>query len=148
MESADTPTTITDITGPLINNPSGSLSAEEVVLVVDESNTRIGSAKRKQVRLENLWHRASYIFVYNSQGQFYVQKRSQRKDYCPGYFDLANGGVMGAEETDEENAQRELEEEVGISGVELKVLLRVKYEDASNRVWGNVFGVKHDVEVD
>ena len=67
-----------------------------------------------------------------------------KKDYCPGYFDLANGGVMGADETNEENAQRELEEEVGITGVELKVLGHCKFEDANNRVWGNIFGVKHD----
>lgn len=45
-----------------------SLSAEEVVLVVDADNNRIGSAKRKEVRSQNLWHRASYIFVYNSKG--------------------------------------------------------------------------------
>lgn len=42
-----------------------------------------------------------------------------RKDYCPGYFDLANGGVQAADETDELNAQRELEEEIGITGVDL-----------------------------
>ncbi len=51
---------------------------------------------------------------------------------------------MGADETNEENAKRELEEEVGITGVELKVLGHCKFEDANNRVWGNIFGVKHD----
>jgi len=55
-----------------------------------------------------------------------------KKDYCPGYLDIANGGVMGADETDEENAQRELEEEIGITGVELKVLQRIKFEDDNN----------------
>jgi 8-oxo-dGTP pyrophosphatase MutT (NUDIX family) len=64
-----------------------------------------------------------------------------KKDYCPGYYDLANGGVMGAEETNEENAQRELEEEIGITGVELKVLKQIKFEDSNNRVWGNIFAV-------
>lgn len=47
---------------------STSLSAEEVVLVVDANNNPVGSAKRKEVRSKNLWHRASYIFVYNSKG--------------------------------------------------------------------------------
>jgi 8-oxo-dGTP pyrophosphatase MutT (NUDIX family) len=64
-----------------------------------------------------------------------------KKDYCPGYFDLANGGVMGADETDEENAKRELEEEIGIKDVDLQVLDRVMYEDSNNRVWGNIFGI-------
>lgn len=67
-----------------------------------------------------------------------------KKDYCPGYYDLANGGVVGGDETDEENARRELEEEIGITGVELKVLQRVKYEDSNNRVWGSLFGVLYD----
>ena len=64
------------------------------------------------------------------------------KDYCPGYYDLANGGVVSADESDESNAQRELEEEIGITGVELKVLTRIKFEDPGNRVWGNVFAVE------
>jgi isopentenyldiphosphate isomerase len=123
------------------------LSAEEVVLVVDEDNNVVGSAKRKEVRIQNLWHRASYIFVYEkSEGHTYilVQKRSMKKDYCPGYFDLANGGVVGADESDETNAKRELEEEIGMSLPELKVLTRIKFEDPGNRVWGNVFAAEYD----
>ena len=65
-----------------------------------------------------------------------------RKDYCPGFYDLANGGVVGGDETDEENARRELEEEIGITDVELKVLIRVKFEDSNNRVWGSVFAAE------
>jgi 8-oxo-dGTP pyrophosphatase MutT (NUDIX family) len=67
-----------------------------------------------------------------------------KKDYCPGYFDLANGGVVGADESDETNARRELEEEIGVSLPELKVLTRIKFEDPGNRVWGNVFGAEYD----
>ncbi len=33
----------------------------------------------------------------------------------PGWIDLTAGGVVGAEETPEENAVRELEEEYGIN---------------------------------
>ena len=76
-------------------------------MVVDENNQVIGSAKRKEVRQKNLWHRASYIFVYEKKdGHTFilVQKRSLKKDYCPGYYDLANGGVVGADELDELNA--------------------------------------------
>lgn len=43
---------------------------------------------------------------------------------------------------------RELEEEIGITGVDLKVLKRVKYEDEKNRVWGNIFGVKVDINIE
>ena len=117
------------------------------MLVVDEDNNVIGSAPRKEVRIKNLWHRASYIFVYEKRdGHTYilVQKRSMKKDYCPGYFNLANGGVVGAEESDDGNARRELEEEIGMTLPDLKVLTRIKFEDPGNRVWGNVFGAEYD----
>jgi len=45
--------------------------------------------------------------VINSKKEFIVQKRSMLKDYCPGYLDLAAGGVVGAEENEDENALRE-----------------------------------------
>ena len=41
-----------------------SLSGEEIVLITDENNVPIGKAARRDVRKQNLWHRASYIFVY------------------------------------------------------------------------------------
>ena len=43
-----------------------------------------------------------------------MQKRSFKKTYCPGWYDLATGGVMDIGETDQENAIREVEEEIGI----------------------------------
>jgi 8-oxo-dGTP pyrophosphatase MutT (NUDIX family) len=46
-----------------------------------------------------------------------VQKRSMQKDYCPGYIDLAAGGVVGMEDTDvDESAKREVQEELGVEG--------------------------------
>ena len=42
--------------------------------------------------------------------------RSARKDYCPGYFDLASaGGVVDAGEDDHAGAARELSEELGLA---------------------------------
>jgi len=37
------------------------------------------------------------------------------KSFCPGYYDLVTGGVMSADDdTDEINARREVQEEIGI----------------------------------
>jgi hypothetical protein len=53
--------------------------------------------------------------VINAKRQFVVQKRSKNKDYCPGFIDLASGGVVGMADTDPDvNAAREIEEELGI----------------------------------
>ena len=130
--------------------PQPSQSGDEIVLITDENNVPIGKALRRDVRKQNLWHRASYIFVYEKLGstrddiRILVQKRSMKKDYCPGYYDLANGGEVGGDETDELNAQREIEEEIGMKDVEMKVLDRIKFEDPTNRVWGNIFGLEYD----
>lgn len=53
--------------------------------------------------------------MINAKREFIVQKRSKNKDYCPGFIDLAVGGVVGFEDTSvDENAAREVEEELGI----------------------------------
>ena len=45
-----------------------------------------------------------------------MQKRSTLKSYCPGYYDLATGGVVNADDEDDEvNARREVQEELGIN---------------------------------
>ena len=36
------------------------------------------------------------------------------KEYCPGGYALATGGVQAPDESNELNAQRELEEEIGV----------------------------------
>ena len=75
----------------------------------------MGSALRKEVRAQNLWHRASYIFIQSTNdGKFLIQKRAATKDYCPAYYDLVTGGVVSAGEDDDISAQRELNEELGL----------------------------------
>lgn len=33
-----------------------------------------------------------------------------------------------------------------MTGVELRVLDRIKFEDSTNKVWGNIFGVQYDID--
>jgi isopentenyldiphosphate isomerase len=113
--------------------------AEEIVTIVDRDNTPIGAVTRRIMRQQRLIHRASYILVFNAQGELFIQKRSLSKDIYPGYWDLAAGGVVLAGESYEESAQRELHEELGLAGVKLRPLFDQYYEDATNRVWGRIF---------
>ena len=113
--------------------------AEEIVVIVDEQDHPIGAVTRKIMRQQRLIHRASYILVFNTAGELFIQKRSRSKDIYPGYWDLAAGGVVLAGESYEESAKRELREELGISGVKLRPLFDQYYEDAGNRVWGRIF---------
>ena len=48
------------------------MQAGDLVKVVDDSNNEIGEATRGKVRAENLWHRASYIFIRDTLTQKFV----------------------------------------------------------------------------
>ena len=62
-----------------------------------------------------------------------------KKDYCPGYWDLATGGVVGAGEDDDENAKREVLEEVGIKDHDLQKVSVIKFDGEKSKVFGNVY---------
>jgi isopentenyldiphosphate isomerase len=118
--------------------------ADEIVTIVDEHNTVVGAMSRRAMRAGRLPHRSTYILVFNSQGQLYVQKRTMTKDVYPGYFDIAAGGVVLAGESYAACAQRELAEELGIVNVPLTWLFEFYYADIQARVWGGVFSCVYD----
>ena len=92
---------------------------EEIVTIVDDQNRVIGSTFRRDMRAQKLPHRATYVLVFNSSGELFVQKRTTNKDVFPGYYDPAAGGVVLAGESYLEAAMRELEEEIGTRNVEI-----------------------------
>lgn len=123
--------------------PKGSKGVE-LVVVVDAENNVIGEAPRQEMRRNRLWHRATYVFVFDSAGRLHVQKRTMTKDVYPGYWDPAAGGVVLAGESCEEAARRELEEELGISNVPLRHAFDFRYEDEASHLWGGVYECVYD----
>jgi isopentenyldiphosphate isomerase len=121
--------------------------ADEIVALVDEQNNVIGSAPRREMRANRLLHRSTYILVFNSRGEIYVQKRTMTKDVFPGYFDPATGGVVLAGESYEVSAVRELEEEMGIRDLPLTFLFDFLFEDERSRVWGRAFSCIYDGKI-
>ncbi|MDH3359554.1 MAG: NUDIX hydrolase YfcD [Desulfobulbaceae bacterium] len=119
-------------------------SKTEQVAIVDSKNRVIGSAPRHRMRARGLTHRATYILVFNSKGEIFVQERTKSKDIYPGYFDVATGGVMLAGESYKESAARELAEELGIKNVPLTSHFDFFHEENKNRVWGRVFSCCYD----
>lgn len=113
--------------------------AEELVEIVDRENTSLGAVTRAIMRQQNLIHRASYVLVFNRKGELFIQKRTMTKDMYPGYWDLAAGGVVLARESYLDSAIRELQEELGVTGVQLRHLFDQYYEDTHNRVWGRIY---------
>ncbi|CAG9335041.1 unnamed protein product [Blepharisma stoltei] len=123
-------------------------SPDEVILLVDQNNKPIGSTTRRDVRKNHLLHRSSFIFIQNPISEkFYVQKRVMHKETFPGYYDPAPGGmILASDPSDEFGAKRELEEEMGISGVNLEFLFNMLYK-SEDPLWCAVFFAKWDGEL-
>jgi 16S rRNA (adenine1518-N6/adenine1519-N6)-dimethyltransferase len=86
----------------------------ERFLVVDENDLPLGDAPRQEVHGNNLRHRAVHLFIFNQQGELFLQKRSRWKDRHPLLWDSSAAGHVDAGEDYDQTARRELEEELGV----------------------------------
>lgn len=97
---------------------------EEILEIVDADDRVVGTAKRAEIHRKGLLHRAVHIFVFNSRGEVYVQRRSASKDRHPLKLDSSAAGHVDPGETYEQTAMRELEEELGLHA-ELKQIVKI-----------------------
>lgn len=111
----------------------------EWVDIVDDNNEVIAQATRRQMRAENLRHRATYIVVHDGMGKILVQRRTENKDFYPGLLDATAGGVVTQGENILDSAKREAEEELGVAGVPFAEHGLFYYEGESCRIWGGLF---------
>ena len=93
----------------------------ELIDVVDENNIVVGQEMRDVVHSKGLFHRAVNIFIFNSNGQILLQKRSATKDVCPSTWDLSTSETLKVEETYLQAAIRGLQEELGINSKLTKI---------------------------
>lgn len=111
----------------------------EWVDIVDENNDVIAQASRQQMRAQRLRHRATYIVVHDGMGKILVQRRTETKDFYPGWLDATAGGVVQTGEHMLESARREAEEELGIAGVPFADHGLFYFDGDNCRVWGALF---------
>ena len=104
----------------------------ELFDVVDAEDRVIGQATRSEVHARGLLHRASHVFVFNSDGQLLLQQRSATKDAHPLCWTSSCSGHLDAGETYEIAAVRELKEEIGLEAdVEFLVKLPAGQETSN-----------------
>ncbi|KAH8278546.1 hypothetical protein KR018_005166 [Drosophila ironensis] len=140
-----------------VHDPLQAHALKEKCILVDENDKAIGAAskadchrvdaKTGSVRL----HRAFSVFLFNSQGEMLVQKRSSHKITFPNTYTNACCSHPLHEieqERAEDNAlgirlaaQRRLNYELGIPTEELRpqdfrYLTRIHYADTGDGVWG------------
>ncbi|AUH00175.1 NUDIX hydrolase YfcD [Pectobacteriaceae bacterium CE70] len=115
------------------------MAGTEWVDIVDENNEVIAQSSRQQMRAQCLRHRATYIVVHDGMGKVLIQRRTEIKDFYPGWLDATAGGVVQSGENMLESARREAEEELGIAGVPFAEHGLFYYESDDCRVWGALF---------
>lgn len=93
---------------------------QEQIWHVDENDNPIGSIGREDAREQGARFRIARVSVESPTGRILLQKRSQDKKSYPGYWDTAAGGNIGYGESYDAAATRELQEETGITGVDLQ----------------------------
>jgi 8-oxo-dGTP pyrophosphatase MutT (NUDIX family) len=120
------------------------LDVSEIVALVDRSGTVTGAAERSVVRRDNLLHAATAVLVRDPAGRIYVHLRSPDKDWAPSHHDAAAGGIIGSGEQPAAAAARELAEELGVTGADLRPLGLNVYEDDTTRCVEHCFETTWD----
>ena len=128
---------------PMKKKSGRSASSYEKVIIVDRDNRPMGVVPRYKMRREGLIHRATYIVVFNEKRHVFMQKRTMDKDFLPGYYDAAAGGVLQEGEDYDTSASRELYEELGVQAP-LEKLFDFYYEVESQKMWGRAYACFHE----
>ena len=100
-------------------------SPDEMFDVCDADDRVIGQARRADVHAQNLLHRAVHVWVLRSDGRLVAQRRSASKDQYPKSLTSSASGHLDSGEDYLSAAVRELGEELGLSGVELRFAVKL-----------------------
>lgn len=103
------------------------------VIWVDDKDNVLGEITRQKAHQEGLLHRVAVIYVVNERDEILVNERADG-----GHLDHSSAGHVDVGESYLEAAKRELEEELGVIGVELKDIGSTQAQDI-----GETFNSKH-----
>lgn len=100
----------------------------ELLNLVDENDQIIGNVDRAEVYEKDIHNvRVIGIFIVDDEGKVLLQKRSEKKFYCPNGYDFSVAGHVHYGESYEDAAHREAREELGVDLLDLKEFLYCKY---------------------
>jgi isopentenyl-diphosphate delta-isomerase len=111
---------------------------EELVVLVDENNTVLGTMPKAEVHKERTpLHRAFSLFLFNPRGALLLQQRSSKKKTWPLAWSNSCCGHPGPGETNEDAIRRRLKDELGIGTVEFHASLPYRYRFSKDGVMEN-----------
>jgi isopentenyl-diphosphate delta-isomerase len=89
-------------------------STAEKVILVDENDHAIGTMEKQEAHEKAKLHRAFSVFVFNSRGEFLLQRRALNKYHSPGLWTNTCCSHPRPGEKTEDAAIRRLREEMGL----------------------------------
>lgn len=95
------------------------MQQEEEFEIFDTDGTLLGRRPRSQVHREGHWHKSTHVFLFDTRGRLWLQRRVPHKDICGGLWDYSVGEHLKPGESYLEAAHRGLEEELGLRDVAL-----------------------------
>lgn len=120
-----------------------SLSADELLDIVDENDQVIGQARRREVYARRLRHRCVFLLARDADGRIFVHRRAPHKLVFASLYDMFVGGVVGAGESYDQAALREAEEELGVRGLPDPVpQFKFLFETPEHTWWCNIYEVR------
>lgn len=101
---------------------------EERVVLVDEKDNELGTMPKMEAHEKALLHRAISVFIFNSEGDWLLQRRALHKYHSSGLWSNAACTHPRERESYLEAANRRLEEEMGMK-TELTNLFHFIYKE-------------------
>lgn len=88
---------------------------DELIDILDANGKPKGTALMKsEAHRRGLFHSTVHIWFYTLEGHVLVQQRGRKKNTYPLLWDVSVAGHVGAGETIEDSAVREVQEEIGL----------------------------------
>ena len=109
---------------------------ENLIQIVDENDQPIKGATKREAQQQGLWHRIVRVLLTDSDGNLLLQRRGDRV-LSPGCWDFSTTGHVDVGEQYIESAIRELQEEIGVSGIPLREINRLTYDQTDEK--GRIF---------
>ena len=105
---------------------------DELFDVIDEEDIVIGQEMRPIVHQQGLWHRGVHVLLFTREGKLLVQQRSKDRVHSPLALDCSVSEHVQAGEDYYAAAIRGLKEEMGVTGVEIRPLVKFKMNYGPN----------------
>lgn len=105
---------------------------DELFDIIDEEDKVIGQELRSVVHQRGLWHRGVHVLLFTHAGKLLVQQRSKDRVHAPLALDCSVSEHVQAGEDYYTAAIRGLKEELGVTGVEIKPLVKFKMNYGQN----------------